>query len=190
MKDIEIATNEDEFIVPEGVKALIANKLGTYNTPPQTATKSQSTGAILAERRAVVFELIKQGWSAVEISKALKISVDLVMLDKNYVLKELKELRLFSAAGYLDLELARLDSLYANIWPMAIGGKLAAVDRLLAITKVRMDLLGLIAPVEIKQDNRQIYVKYEQSWRELNADGSISVPKLEAAVDDNEWVEQ
>lgn len=41
------------------------------------------------------------------------------------------------------LELDRLDALHGRIWPLALGGDLAPVDRLLAVMTLRCRILGL-----------------------------------------------
>ncbi|MFZ5788903.1 MAG: hypothetical protein ACOY3Y_20890 [Acidobacteriota bacterium] len=45
------------------------------------------------------------------------------------------------------LEAERLDALTAVLWPLAVGGSLAAVDRLLKVMEQRARLLGLDRPV-------------------------------------------
>jgi hypothetical protein len=44
------------------------------------------------------------------------------------------------------VEIDRLDALHRAVWPDAMEGKLGAIDRCLAISKRRAELLGLDAP--------------------------------------------
>lgn len=51
------------------------------------------------------------------------------------------------AAELRDLEVDRLDRLLTAVWPKALRGDLAAVDRVLRVAERRARLLGLDAPV-------------------------------------------
>jgi hypothetical protein len=50
------------------------------------------------------------------------------------------------------LECERLDSLLSAMWPKAVGGSHLAVDRCLAIMERRARLLGLDAPLRLRQE--------------------------------------
>jgi hypothetical protein len=51
-----------------------------------------------------------------------------------------------------ELECERLDSLLNAMWPKAVGGSHLAVDRCLAIMERRSRLLGLDAPLRVRQE--------------------------------------
>lgn len=53
------------------------------------------------------------------------------------------------AAELRDLEVDRLDRLLTAVWPKALRGDLAAVDRVLRVAERRARLLGLDAPVSV-----------------------------------------
>ena len=55
------------------------------------------------------------------------------------------------------LELERLDRLHEALWPRAIGGDDAALDRLLRVIDRRVRLLGLDAPARGQADVRKAY---------------------------------
>jgi hypothetical protein len=63
-------------------------------------------------------------------------------------LRELKEARLEDVEMLRDLELERLDAIYARLAPRALSAnpELPYVDRLLRVIELRARILGLLAP--------------------------------------------
>jgi hypothetical protein len=53
------------------------------------------------------------------------------------------------AAELFTLELARLDAMQSAIWSAAMGGDVAAIDRVIRITQRRSRMLGLDRPIKV-----------------------------------------
>jgi len=71
-----------------------------------------------------------------------------------------------------ELELQRIDALYAVVWPLAIQGQLSAVDRCLTIMKRRAELLGLDVPRAFDVST-ELVVRYVNDWRNLSASAAL-----------------
>lgn len=123
-----------------------------------------------AERNVVAFQLRLQGLSyrdiAVEMrGRGYRIQKSQVCKIVNDRLQELADMESESAAGLREVELRRLDTQAAVLWPLAMGDpgdpdhpenpreatppSLAAHDRLLRIADRRAKLLGLDAPTKL-----------------------------------------
>lgn len=107
----------------------------------------------IAERRARVLELRKQGLSTRKIALALapmgiKAAHNTVSEDIKVIMGELAHETNESALEYRVMELERLDALQAALWDRATGAAgevdLQAVDRVLRIIRQRSELLGLL----------------------------------------------
>jgi hypothetical protein len=104
-----------------------------------TATTSPKQIA-LAERRALVLEYRRQGFSFVEIGGALRISAASAYRD---CAVSLATITAEPARDLLELELLRLDDLQMAIYGRALGGDLDAINACLKILDQRAKLLGL-----------------------------------------------
>lgn len=111
-------------------------------------------------RRAFVLELRKSGKSYREIAAETINKFGAAKLPNGYderyawfdvdtELKRLNSEMSDNAKEVRRLELERLDVLQDTLWPLAIGGNLAAIDRILRIAQRRAELLGLDAPTKI-----------------------------------------
>lgn len=107
----------------------------------------------IAERRAKVLELRKQGLSSRKIALALapmgiKAAYNTVSEDIRAVMGDLARETNESALECRAMELQRLDALQAALWDRAIGAAgevdLNAADRVLRIIRQRSELLGLL----------------------------------------------
>ena len=111
---------------------------------PKRLTVAATVEAVGWHRKAV--ELRTQGWTFQRIADELGVSVASA---HNAVTRYLEETRAISREGAEEirrLELDRLDRILATIGPLAEGGDLAAVDRVLRLQERRAHLLGLDAP--------------------------------------------
>ena len=93
-------------------------------------------------------ELRMAGHSYYAIGKALGIGRGTVHKAVMRALKRLNEETREHAQQVLELELKRCDKLLASLWPHAIKGNGAAVDRVLRIMERRTRYLGLDSPVK------------------------------------------
>jgi hypothetical protein len=113
----------------------------------------------IEERRGVAVALRKQGASYREIAKQINSMEQYKPADGDYsvsmaygdVMHELKRIRAENAeeAGEaLQLELDRLDTMQSKLWPNALKGDYAALDRILVIMDKRARYMNLAAPAK------------------------------------------
>lgn len=98
-----------------------------------------------AARGQAAVELRLSGLTYTEIAEQVGCSRALA---HNYVMGAMTQARgavAEAAEAALRLELDRLDALHAAIWPDALAGGLAAIDRAIKIMERRAKLLGLDA---------------------------------------------
>lgn len=114
--------------------------------------KSDARSTTACERRALAFKLRKSGHTFQEIGAQLGITGQgahgIVWRELKRLTKEIEA----DAVGMRALELERLDALVRATWSKAENGDLAAIDRLLKISKRRSELLGLDAPLKTVKD--------------------------------------
>ena len=133
---------------------------------PARPSKEGSSVLAVAERRLKVFDLHKAGLSQSDIADALDINANTV---SKYLHDELQELAKQQSAlveTARDVELVRLDRLQASIWPEAISGKLACMDRVLRIMERRAKLLGLDKPQVMEHNIGDSFVDLVQRANE------------------------
>ena len=105
--------------------------------------------AIILERRLSCIRLRKSGMSMQRIADTLNCSVQTISNDLRHLLHELVQLSADQVAEHRQLELERLDALWAAIYPDAIKkGNVWKIDRCLAIMERRAKLLGLDKPLK------------------------------------------
>jgi hypothetical protein len=108
-----------------------------------SATRCQA-----AARRAEAFRLRSAGKSyraiAAELGCSTRTAYTAVVRELEKVRAELAE----SAGHYLQLEMARLDSLLNAVWPEATAGNLKAVNAAVKVIERQCRLLGLDAPTK------------------------------------------
>jgi hypothetical protein len=107
-------------------------------------TQPRSLEAASWHRQAV--ELRTQGRTYVQIAEALQVSTSAAHKAVADYLEQTRAVSREAAEEVRRLELDRLDRVLAVVGPMAEGGDLQAVDRLLRIQERRASLLGLDAP--------------------------------------------
>ena len=95
-----------------------------------------------------VLRLRRAGLSINDIARHTGVATNTVRRYIERGLRELKEARLEDTEMLRDLELERLDEIYACLAPRALGDPpdLAYVDRLLRVMELRARILGLLAP--------------------------------------------
>jgi len=95
-----------------------------------------------------VMRLRRAGLSINDIARHTGVATNTVRRYIERGLRELKEARLEDVEILRDLELERLDAIYARLAPRALGEHpdLAYVDRLLRVIELRARILGLLAP--------------------------------------------
>ena len=95
-----------------------------------------------------VLRLRRAGLSINGIARHTGVATNTVRRYIERGLRELKEARLEDVEMLRDLELERLDEIYACLAPRALGDPpdLAYVDRLLRVMELRARILGLLAP--------------------------------------------
>lgn len=107
-------------------------------------TQPRTLEAVGWHRQAV--ELRTQGRTYVQIAEQLEVSTSAAHKAVADYLEQTRAVSREAAEEVRRLELDRLDRILAAIGPLAEGGDLAAVDRVLRIQERRASLLGLDAP--------------------------------------------
>jgi hypothetical protein len=107
-------------------------------------TQPRTLEAVGWHRQAV--ELRTQGRTYVQIAEQLEVSTSAAHKAVADYLEQTRAVSREAAEEVRRLELDRLDRVLAVVGPMAEGGDLQAVDRLLRIQERRASLLGLDAP--------------------------------------------
>jgi len=95
-----------------------------------------------------VLKLRRAGLSINDIAREVGVATNTVRRYIERGLRELKEARIEDVEMLRDLELERLEAIYARLAPRALGESpdLAYVDRLLRVIELRARILGLLAP--------------------------------------------
>ena len=117
------------------------------------------------ERRAIVWGLRLQGFSYERISNYMTSKYPPFMLPKGYnaksayadcsaVLNQVRNEYKETALEMVDIESNRFDAMLKGIWEQAEAGDLAAIDRVLAISRERRKMLGLDDPERLQIDWR------------------------------------
>jgi hypothetical protein len=112
---------------------------------------------VAAERQALALALRKQGGSYRKIAETLKkqpginpkYAPSTAYHDVMAALKKLNEHNEELATEVRRLELERLDDLHAMLWPKAIKGDFASLDRVLGLMDRRARYLSLYAPQSV-----------------------------------------
>jgi hypothetical protein len=111
-----------------------------------SATSARRLAAREREQRAV--QLRRAGMSYDAIAKTLECTRSGAFKAVARVLARIAKDAREDAGLIRDLEVQRLDALLVAVWPKAVKGDVAAVDRALRIAERRARLLGLDAPVK------------------------------------------
>jgi hypothetical protein len=111
---------------------------------PRRRTMSQSVAAVSWHKQAV--DLRIRGLTFAQIGEACGVSMSAAYQAVTRYLEETRAISREGAEEIRRLELDRLDRILATIGPLAEGGDLAAVDRVLRLQERRAHLLGLDAP--------------------------------------------
>jgi len=101
------------------------------------------------EREKEALRLRLAGKTYAEIGEALGVTEQGAHKIIMRVLKRLNEKIVEDGMAVRRIEVERLDALLRVVWPKAQDGDLAAVDRILRISKRRSELLGLDAPMAV-----------------------------------------
>ena len=111
-------------------------------------TKSKEAEVEDVQREAQVLELRKAGLTFVQIGERLGYADHTGALKafRRAMAKTLQQ----PANEYRELELARLDELWARFYPKALAGQKMALDGCLDIIDKRAKLLGLYAPTQMR----------------------------------------
>ena len=99
-----------------------------------------------AQLRARAVELRREGRTQRDIAAELRIAQSTVHDLLTEALEHWREKESKDVETIVAVEIDRLDALHRAVWPDAMEGKLGAIDRCLAISKRRAELLGLDAP--------------------------------------------
>ena len=105
--------------------------------------------ATTAERRQQAFEMRKKGLTYAEIGKELGISMQAAHRHVAIYLQALENKTEEDAREIIRLDMERLDDMLQGLYPEAINGDSAAVDRVLKIMERRAKLLGLDKPAKV-----------------------------------------
>lgn len=110
------------------------------------ANSTEPAAFARAERRDRAVQLRREGKSIRQIAAMLEVAPSTAWAD---IKAALEAIPAENAQHLQQVEAERLDALQDTLWPLAMGGDLAAVDRLLKISAQRSALLGLNAPQQV-----------------------------------------
>lgn len=110
------------------------------------------TSAAVEARRAVVAQLVLGHFSVRAIAADIGVSKSQIQRDIEALRLEWQESRRAAVDAQVAEDLQRLTALERTLWPGALRGDLAAMDRLLRIQERRSRLLGLDAPAKVELD--------------------------------------
>lgn len=102
----------------------------------------------IAQRRLEAFRLRTQGLSYTAIGEQLKVDRCTAFGDVKAVLAKLHKEQTALADAYVQLESARLDSLWKTFYEKATNGDLRSAEFCLKVSERRSKLLGLDGPSE------------------------------------------
>lgn len=105
--------------------------------------------AVIAERQLKVAEYRKAGMSYRQIGRHLGVDASTAMRDMHAVMAEVIAETKDHADHYRQLELERLDSMMAGLWPKVRAGDAYAIDIARKVSESRRKLLGLDMPTKI-----------------------------------------
>lgn len=128
--------------------------------------------AVIAERQLRVAELRKAGYSYRQIGKAVGVDASTAMRDMHAVMSEVIAQRQEIGEEYRELELERLDALFAGLWPKVREGDAYAIDIARKVSESRRKLLGLDAPTKVAPttpDGEQAFDYRKLSQADLDA---------------------
>lgn len=102
------------------------------------------------DRRTKVATLLLAHATQGQIGTMLGVSRQTVNADVKAIRQQWREERAEAYDRYVAEDVKRLEALERAIWPQAMGGKLLAVDRVLAIISQRSQLIGTEAPIKAR----------------------------------------
>jgi len=146
-------------------------------------TESRADLALALEREGQVLELRKAGMTFSQIAAAMNYADHTGPL-KAYQ-SAMRKIVVEPAKQIRELEVQRLDTLWATWYPKAVAGNGAALDRCLRLMERRARLLGLDAPTNI---NFTVSLEQQQRIEEMAAQlGVLDASKLpEIVIEDDE----
>ncbi len=115
------------------------------------ANRTRGDALAARSRAGDALRLRIEGRTFREIAVILKADVSTICRDIQRCLRDILQDNADAAETLRALEVERLDALHASIWPAAVGGNLAAIDRVLSIMQRRARLCGLDAPAKVAQ---------------------------------------
>ena len=142
-------------------------------------SKASQTRLLALENQNKALELKIAGATYDQIARALKVSKKTAWTYVQKALEERKRQRLVNTDQYVEVELARLERLFAAVWPNAVKGDLKHIDRAIRISQERRTLLGLDQVVQLNQDGNE----------GMDVDNPDAVQALLDAIP-VEWLEQ
>ena len=104
------------------------------------------------ERRNKVATLLLGHTPTVVMAQILGADRGTIADDVKAIRLEWKQERAEAFDRYSAEELAKLEALERVVWPKAMEGNNWSIDRILAIMERRSRLIGLDAPIQVKQD--------------------------------------
>jgi hypothetical protein len=157
-----------------------------FEVPKNLRNQSRANSVRIAERRLKVIEKRKTGMSMADIAKEVGCCTMTVSNDLRFLLSELVSLSADQVACHVQLELERLDALWASIFKDASKGNLWKIDRCLTIMERRAKLLGLDKPLQhilAGDKNNPLEVEHTYSIDKLLMD---RITRLAASRPENE----
>lgn len=131
-----------------------------------------------AERKAAVLRLRRAGASSTQIAEVLTRSGTRITKSgvERIVAQALQDLRSSDLASVENVraeQLDRIDSVMQRLWPAVQDGNLKAIDRFVALERLRAAIAGTLAPTKVEHsgqvDHRVSAVEVrelEQAWLE------------------------
>lgn len=113
----------------------------------QTAAERRAAEVERAERLAMMLTYRKAGLPITEIATKMGVNKSTV---SRALKKAIPALYAEEAHEHVAIELARLESVYRKVYPLAMQGNMGAVDRLIKLSESKRRLLGLDRPARLE----------------------------------------
>lgn len=131
------------------------NEQGTAGTPakPVRALRMDPKALMQAEKRSMAFELRLAGWMPDEIATHLGMSVPEVEKALQMYVTQVKAKDANQTLELRELELARIDNMFAGVYPSAVIGNVDSINSAVKLLELRAKITGSMENQPLVQQN-------------------------------------